>query len=84
MDKINELLNIILGVFGFEPLPLASIQSIFMDGVLSNWWQLLNPNLFVPLLFYLSFGWGMLYILFILPFRFLKNWLRVPDRKGKR
>lgn len=84
MDAISELVYILLSPFGFDPYSCTALETVFMNGdIILHWWQLLNPNLLIPLLFYLSFGFGALYIMFILPFRYFKHIIKAPDKKGK-
>lgn len=79
---MHDFLTLLLSPFGFEILPFGEMCTQITN--LNAWYQLFDLRVLVPWLFYFAFAWGMLYICFILPFRFFKRWIKAPDKKGKR
>jgi len=79
---IYEFLTLILSPFGITVLPFAEMCNLI--GNLTAWYQVFNLEILIPWLFYFTFAFGMLYICFILPFRFFKHWIKAPDKKGRR
>ena len=82
---LEQFILTLLSPFGFAPLSLSAITELLLSNSITSWYGLLlNPNVILPILFYLAFGYALLYITLILPFRYFKWVLRVPDRKGKK
>ena len=79
---LYEFMNLILSPFGIDVLPFGEMCA--QVGNLTAWYQFFNLNIFIPWLFYFAFAYGMLFVTFILPFRFFKHWVKIPDKKGKR
>lgn len=79
---LDNFLYYIFEPFGFSLLPF---DLVFQDiRSFEHWFQLLSPDVFIPLMFYITIAYGFLYILFILPFRYFKRLIKAPDKKGKR
>lgn len=78
---IYDLITLILTPFGIIPLTFVDLINKFP---LANWFDFLSPDVLISWLFYVAFAWGMLYVVFVMPFRFFKWLLRVPDKNGKR
>lgn len=68
--------------FGIIPLTFGELVNSFSS--MDSWFKILTPNVIISWLFYFTFAYGMLYVCFILPFRFFKRFIKAPDRKGKR
>lgn len=79
---IYDFMNIIFEPFGIVPLTFSTLIERFSS--IDMWFKLLSPDVLLSWLFYVSFGYGMLYICFILPFRLFKTVVRAPDGKGRR
>ena len=79
---IYDFMCIIFEPFGIVPLTFTALIEKVVSADL--WFKLLSPDMLLSWLFYVSFGYGLLYICFILPFRFLKLIVRAPDGKGRR
>jgi hypothetical protein len=68
-----------LGI-GFFLLPPDVLTSHF--ATFNNWWELLSPEVLISWLIYFMTAYGVIFVLFIMPFRFFKKLLHVPKRKG--
>ena len=79
---IHNFLLVLLSPFGFEIATFNEICLHFSN--ITAWYQVFDLSVFVPWLFYMALAYGMLYIVFILPFRYFKRWVKAPDKKGKR
>ena len=79
---IYDFLVTILSPFGFEIATFSEISAHFFS--VNAWYQVFDLKYFVPWLFYMAFAYGMLYVAFILPFRYFKRLIKAPDKKGKR
>ena len=83
---ILDFMNLIFEPFGIYVMSFDGLCSIMlqagMDGV--SWHYLLSPDILISWLFHMAFAYGMLYVCFILPFRWFKRLIKAPDRKGKR
>lgn len=78
---IYDFMILILSPFGITPVSFVDLVNKFP---LANWFDFLSPDVLISWLFYFAFAWGMLYVTFVMPFRFFKWLLKVPDKHGKR
>lgn len=81
---IIDFINILFSPFFGENVLLNFSSLVEKIGSLQSWYHFLSPDLLVSFMFHLAFAFGMLYFVFILPFRVIKYILRVPDKKGKK
>lgn len=77
-----EYLNYILNGLGFSNLLLTLQDIVLYVSDLTDWSQLVRPDLLFSVIFYLGAGIGIWSIVVVYPYRLLKKIIKYPSRKA--
>lgn len=83
---LATFLNTSLAPLGYNFLSFQALVETVLNAVSlgSPWYFLLNPAFILSFIAHLAVFYGVFYICFILPFRYFKYVLKVPDKKGRK
>ena len=70
-----------LSSFIISPSEIISLWSSFTA---ETWGIVFRPDVVVSSIIYMSFIFALYFICFVIPYRFLKLWIKVPDKNGVR
>lgn len=79
---ILNLFQPIFDLMGMGDFLLTPAELITAFQGLTNWFDILSPQIIISWLIYFIFAYGIIFVLCIVPFRFFKKLLHVPKRKG--
>ena len=81
---LYEFLQFILAPLGLAEMIISPVDIIntFSAFTWETWGTCLSPNIVISSIIYIMFTYAMFFIIFVVPFRFLKKWIKVPNAKG--
>lgn len=79
---LTNFLTSVFSYFGYTFMNFT--QMIEYSTLVEKWYNLLNPSFLFSFISHFVLFYGIIYICFILPFRYFKYVLKVPNKKGEK